>query len=120
MVVDSSVWLEIIGNGPLCSKCEKLLKGEKKQLSALALFEIYRKLKKKISEEAALEATSYLSQFDVIEVNRDIALHAADLSIEHKLSMADSLMLATAHQHNSNLLTLDNDFVGVPGAIVVR
>ncbi|MEW6055426.1 MAG: PIN domain-containing protein [Bdellovibrionota bacterium] len=49
-----------------------------------------------------------------------MALYAADLSIEFELAMADSLILAFAKEAGVSLLTLDNDFAGIPNVVVVR
>ncbi len=84
------------------------------------LFEVYRKIKDKVSEDLALEAVATLSQHQLIPLDREIALLAADLSLEHQLAMADSLVLASAHFFAEPLLTLDNDFADLPGAVVIR
>jgi predicted nucleic acid-binding protein len=44
-----------------------------------------------------------------------LALHAARLSVDHRLLMADSIMLATARACDATLWTQDADFDGVPG-----
>jgi len=41
--------------------------------------------------------------------------YAAKLSIETKLPMADSIILATAYSFQADLFTQDNDFAGIPG-----
>jgi len=46
----------------------------------------------------------------VIEVTNEIAINAAKLSDEHKLPMADSLILMTARMHGAVLWTQDSDF----------
>ncbi|MBI3555383.1 MAG: PIN domain-containing protein [Deltaproteobacteria bacterium] len=54
------------------------------------------------------------------DLNRDIALTAADLSVQLRLATADSVVLAHAHTAGATLVTLDNDFAGVTGARVLR
>lgn len=44
---------------------------------------------------------------------------AAQLSLRHKLPMADSLIYATARQSQADLHTMDADFQGLPGVHVV-
>lgn len=61
-----------------------------------------------------------LSQFEVIDLTRDIALLAADLSIHEKLAMADSVVLASARAQQATLVTLDNDFSAVSDVRVLR
>lgn len=121
MVVDSSVWIEIFSDGPLCRRCEsELAKHEHIRVPALVIFEVYRKLRQHASEEEALEVAAFLRKHDVLDLDSDIALAAADLSLQHKLPMADSIVLAHATTLSEQLLTLDNDFSGIPGAKVIR
>ena len=49
----------------------------------------------------------------VIELSSSIALLAAKLSLDLKLPMADSIILATAQIHGAVLWTQDNDFEGI-------
>ncbi len=51
----------------------------------------------------------------VIPLDMEISLNAAELSIELKLPMADSIILATARAHNAVLWTQDSDFRGLEG-----
>jgi toxin FitB len=51
----------------------------------------------------------------VVTVTQDLALSAADLSLEHGLAMADAMVLATARQFGVELVTSDRDFDGIDG-----
>ncbi|HEV7768946.1 MAG TPA: hypothetical protein VGQ76_28390 [Thermoanaerobaculia bacterium] len=42
---------------------------------------------------------------------------AADLSLEHRLAMADALVLATTRQFDAILVISDRDFEGLPGVV---
>lgn len=120
-VLDSSVWIEILGGGPLAKACEKELQASTSVLvPTLVLFEVYRKVLSLVSEDQALSAVAVLSQHEVVDLSREVALTAGDLSIAHGLAMADSFVLAHAHLANATLVTLDNDFAGLPGAKVLR
>jgi PIN domain. len=55
----------------------------------------------------------------VIPLTEEIALVAADLSLEHKLAMADAIVLATARLHDAEVITSDADFSGIPGTIYI-
>ncbi len=55
----------------------------------------------------------------VVPLSDELALVAADLSLEHKLPMADAIVLATARLHNAEVVTSDADFEGLPGVIYV-
>lgn len=120
MVIDTSVWIEVLVSGKKSKSCKREIDEAKEIIvPTLVVFEIYKKIKYKFTEEAALEAVAMLSQYTVEDFNREIAMVAADLSLEHKIAMADSIVLAHAHHKNMELLTLDNDFRGIPGAKVL-
>jgi predicted nucleic acid-binding protein len=56
-----------------------------------------------------------MQQGRVIELSSAIALLAAKLSLDVKIPMADSIILATAQIHDAVLWTQDDDFEGLPG-----
>ena len=121
IVLDSSIWIEIFGGGRLAKACERERKNATEvHVPALILFEVYRKITVSVSEDRALSAVATMSQYLVIELTREVALLGADLSIEHKLSMADSLVLAHARFASAYLVTLDNDFTGIQGVKIIR
>ena len=50
-----------------------------------------------------------------IALDSSIAIQAAQLSIELRLAMADSIVLTTARVHQAELWTQDDDFAGLTG-----
>jgi predicted nucleic acid-binding protein len=50
-----------------------------------------------------------------IDLDADLAIEAADTSVDLKLPLADSIILATARRHEAVLWTQDSDFEGIPG-----
>jgi toxin FitB len=121
VVLDSSVWIEMLNDGPLGSACAKELNAAQKVIvPTVVLYEVYRKVAQSRSEDQALSVTALLSQHEVSELSREVALAAADISIQKGLGMADSLVLAHAQQKGATLVTLDNDFAGLAGARVLR
>ena len=121
LVLDSSAWIEILGSGPLSKACTKELKAASRVLvPTLVFFEVYKKIASSLSEDQALSAVALLSQYETKEMTREIALAAADLSLTHRLGMADSLILAHAQQEGATLVTLDNEFVGLANTTVIR
>ena len=119
MLIDSSVWLEVFLDGKLSATCRQAIKPES-HVPTLAYFEVYKKLKLQFSESKALEAMGALSKYQQADLTHEMGLLAADLSIEHKLGMADSLVLAQAKHLNLSLITLDNDYAGIPGVKILR
>lgn len=121
VVVDSSCWIEILIQGKLSKKCEQSVFSKKKILiPTLVLFEVYKKIAVKVGESQALSFVGYLSQNEILDLDRATALYAADLSRDLNLPMADSIVLAHARLQDANLITMDNDFAGLDGVVVIR
>lgn len=51
----------------------------------------------------------------IIDLDRQTAIHAAQISNELKLAMADSIILATTHAYDATLWTQDEHFKSVEG-----
>jgi predicted nucleic acid-binding protein len=84
------------------------------------VYEVYKVVRRDLSEERAVEAVSALHRARIVPVDESLALDAADLSLRLGLAMADSLVYATAQRYGATLVTADADFDGLPGAIVIR
>ena len=87
---------------------------------AIEVYEVYKVIRRDISEERAVEAVSALRRATIAPVDEPLALEAADLSLAHGLAMADSLVYATARRYGAKLVTGDADFDGLPDTVVVR
>ncbi len=120
MVVDSSVWLEILLDGPLAAKCQKAMYNQPIRVPALVLLEVYKMLRARAGEPLALESVAAISRHDVLSLTREVALLAGDICLDKKMGMADGMVLAHARILGESLLTLDNDFADVESATVVR
>jgi predicted nucleic acid-binding protein len=87
---------------------------------AIEIYEVYKVIRRDISEERAVAAVSALRRATIAPVDEPLALDAADLSLTHSLAMADSLVYATARRFRATLVTGDVDFEGLADTIVVR
>ena len=54
-----------------------------------------------------------MGQGAIVDLTESIAILAAELSLEHTLPMADSVILATARVHQATIWTQDADFEGL-------
>ncbi len=115
-VVDSSGWLEYFADGehaeffaPAIQDSENLI------VPTACLYEVFKRLTLLLGEDAALAAVGVLYTGRIVDITAEVALYAAQLSIQHKLSMADSLILATARLHRATLWTKDEHFRGLEG-----
>ena len=116
IVIDSSGWIEFFTDGPLADEYASRLR----KLSAIVtpvivIYEVYKRLKRELSEDDAVIAVSAMQRSQVIPIDQEIALTAADLSLEHRLAMADALVLATARKFQAELVTSGRDFERVAG-----
>jgi len=87
---------------------------------AIEVYEVYKVVRRDLSEERAVEAVAALHRARIVPVDEPLALEAADISLRLGLAMADALVYATAQRYGATLVTGDADFDGLPGAIVVR
>jgi predicted nucleic acid-binding protein len=115
-VVDSSAWLEYFADGPNASIFAKSIEATRSLVvPSLSLYEVFKRVSQQRDEDEALRAIAVMEQGTVVDLDRATALEAARLSIQHRLAMADSVMLATAQRHRATLWTQDADFDGLPG-----
>jgi predicted nucleic acid-binding protein len=115
-VVDSSAWLEYFADGPNASFfAEPIEDIDALVVPTLILFDVFKRVLQLRDENAALQAVAVMQQGDIVDLGAPIALNAARLSVDLKLPMADSLILATARQYSAKLWTQDADFKGMRG-----
>ena len=115
-VVDSSAWLEYFANGPNASFFAKPIEQvDELVVPSLTLYEVLKRVLQQRDENDALQAVAIMQQGTVVNLEAPTALSAARLSIETKLPMADSIILATAQQYEAVLWTQDADFKGIEG-----
>jgi len=113
-VVDSSAWLEYFANGPNASFfAEPIEQADRLIVPSLILFEVFKRVLQQRGEGDALQAIAVMQQGEVVSLDATLALSAVRLSVEHKLPMADSMILATAREYDATLWTQDADFKGL-------
>lgn len=81
----------------------------------MSLYEVFKRILQQRGEGDALQAIAVMLQGQVVDLDVDLALSAARVSVDLKLPMADSVMLATARAHGAVLWTQDADFEGLEG-----
>jgi toxin FitB len=120
IVVDSSGWLEFLTDGPLADVYAGRLRQPASVITpTIILYEVYKHAKRLRGEEGALDGVAAMQKTRIVPLNDELALIAADLSIEHKLPMADAIILATARLYEAEVVTSDADFEGVPGVTYI-
>jgi predicted nucleic acid-binding protein len=115
-VVDSSAWLEYFANGPNSSFfAAPVEKTAELVVPSLTIYEVFKRVLQQRDEGDALRAVAVMQQGSVVDLDVRLALSAARLSLDTRLPMADSVVLATAQLHHAMLWTQDADFEGLPG-----
>ena len=119
-VVDSSAWLEFFADGPNARIfAEPLEQADLLLVPSVCLYEVFKTVLRQRGEPAALQAVALMRQGHVVELTERIALLAAELSLQKKLPMADSIILATARLHDAHIWTQDSDFEGLENVTYV-
>ena len=114
-LVDSSGWLEYFADGENAEFFAPAIQDIKNLVvSAINLYEVFKKILEQKNENGALEAIAVMQQARVINFDSTLALSSAGLSYELKLPMADSIILATARSVKATLWTQDLHFANLP------
>jgi len=110
-VVDSSGWIEYFADGAKAASFEKTLQdAENLIVPTICVYEVFKVVLRERNENNALQAIALMKQGKVVDLTSDIALEAARISFEHRIPMADSIVMATARAYEATIWTLDNDF----------
>lgn len=120
-VVDSCGWLEYLADGdnaaffaPAIQEVDRLV------VPTLCFYEVFKAVKSQRGEQLALKAVGMLYTGQIIALSDELALQAAEISLEYKLPMADSIIFASARAREATLWTQDEHFRGLPGVNYVE
>jgi len=115
-VVDSSAWLEYFADGPNASFFAPAIEDARRLVvPTICLLEVFKVIARQRPVKDAVDRIAHMRQGMVVDLTPELALAAATLGIEHKLPLADSVILATAQAHRAAVWTQDADFENLPG-----
>lgn len=115
-LVDSSGWLEYLADGPNADFfANSIVATADLLVPTLSLYEVFKRVLQQRGEDDALQAVALMHQGMIVELSVSLALSAARISLNDKIPMADSIMLATARAHGATLWSQDSDFENIPG-----
>jgi toxin FitB len=115
-VVDSSGWIEYFTESPNAEFFAAAIEdAEHLLVASLSVMEVFRWVFREHGESEALRAVALMQQGHVVDLDATLAVRAAKLGLQHKLPLADSVMLATADVFGATLWTQDADFESIPG-----
>jgi predicted nucleic acid-binding protein len=120
-VVDSSGWLEYFAEdensgffAPAIEDTDNLI------VPVICIFEVFKKVLQNQGQAMAEIRVADLSKGSVVDLTTSLAMSAGLLSAELKLPMADSIILATAREHDATLWTQDEHFKNLPGVKYIK
>jgi predicted nucleic acid-binding protein len=115
-VVDSSGWLEYFADGPNADFFAPAVEDlERLLVPSISLLEVFKRVFQQRGESEALQAVAQMRGARVVDLDGTLALSAARISLDLKLPLADSVILATARGFGATVWTQDSDFKGIGG-----
>jgi predicted nucleic acid-binding protein len=120
-VVDSSGWLEYFTDDTNADFFASAIEDEVNLIvPTISIYEVFKRVLAEKGKEIALEIVAIMYAGKVVDLTREITLSAAQVSLDFKLPMADSIILATTRSENAMLWTQDEHFRGMQGVMYVE
>jgi predicted nucleic acid-binding protein len=117
-LVDTCGWIEWLTDGALADECAPYLDDPKGLIVPTVLqFELYKWVKRESGEKEALSMVALTEQGIVVPLSTSLALYAADVALEYRLSFADTIIYASVRQVRVPLVTSNDHFEGLPEVI---
>ena len=116
VLVDTSAWIEwLIGSPTGEALSERLPQQSDWLVPTMVQLELAKWLTREVGEDKADQVIAFTQVCQVVPLDTEIALAAADACRMHKLATADAIIFATAQARGATLLTCDVHFEGLPG-----
>ena len=116
VLVDTSAWIEwLIGSPTGEALSERLPEQSDWLVPTMVQLELAKWLNREVGEDKADQVIAFTQVCQVVPLDTEIALAAADACRMHKLATADAIIFATAQARGATLLTCDAHFDGLPG-----
>jgi toxin FitB len=112
-VVDSSAWLAYFAGEKNAEYfAEAIEDTDLLIMPVICIYEVFKVVLRERGEDDALQVISAMQQGTVVNLDSDLALEAAWIGHEEKLSFADSIIYAVAKRHEATVWTQDEHFSG--------
>jgi len=122
IIIDSSGWVEYLGNGPKSDRFAVYFDSKAELfLPSIVVYEVQKKL---LREQDSKLDTAFLSQIHgfgdrLIQLDLELAVVAAETSLKTGLAMADAIIYATAAECRAQLITSDGHFANLPRVTLI-
>ena len=120
-VVDSSGWLEYCADGRNAEFFAPAIELTKNVLvPVICIYEVFKRI---LEQSGVIDAQQHIGDMKlgrIIDLDESLSLSAATLSVDFKLPMADSLILATARANHAAFWTQDEHFKDLDGVKYIK
>ncbi len=89
-------------------------------MPTISIYKVSRSVLRQLDESAGLQAIAQMKQGLVVDLTANIAMMAAKLSLEHNVSISDSIILSSGRIYQATVWTQDADFKGLDGIVYVK
>jgi predicted nucleic acid-binding protein len=120
VLVDSSGWLEYLTSDKKAALFAPYLEPKRRVVvPTIVIFEVRKILLLRWNQAVADKFAGEALSREVADLDGEVALAAAELSIRHQLPMADAIIYATARSRQAELVTTDSHFSGLRGVTIL-
>ena len=121
VLVDTSAWIEWLLGSTTSDKLAPHLPEQSDWLGpTMVQLELAKWLTREVGEDKADQVIAFTQVCQVVPLDTEIALAAAEACRTHKLATADAIVFATARAKGALLLTCDKHFEGLPGVTLIE
>jgi predicted nucleic acid-binding protein len=114
-LIDSSAWIEWMVGSPVGAVVAKSIPDKAFWVvPTVVQLELAKWLKREMGDQISEKVIAFTETCVVTPLDTKLALVAADVIAELKLSMADAIIYATALVYCDELVTCDAHFAGLP------
>lgn len=91
--MDSSAWWEYFADGPNAAHFAPIIEEPKALIvPAITLYEVFRRVLQQRDEGVAIACVALMQRGDVVDLNAEMAVYAAELGLRFNLPLADSVI----------------------------
>ncbi|MBW1961451.1 MAG: type II toxin-antitoxin system VapC family toxin [Deltaproteobacteria bacterium] len=103
-IVDSSGWLAYFADEPNAKYfLTPLNDTDSLVVPTVTVYEVFKVVLRESSENEALQAVAAMQRGRVVDLTASLAIEASRISLEHKIPMAGSIILATAKRFEATI-----------------
>ena len=121
VLVDTSAWIEWLIGSPTGDRLAGYLPQQADWVvPTMVQLELAKWLTREVGEDEADQVIAFTQLCQVVPLDTETALAAAEACRANRLAAADAIVLATARARGATLLTCDRHFEGLPGVTLVE